>query len=179
MFEAHAGVGGAALPVDALLGGATGLRPRGDLRVDRVLRRPARGQGLARQDAQFRFGHVEPAAVPGRKHQLYALGQTARLGGRKRPVKRGVGIQIVADLDQALGLAVARMIRALQCCHGLVPPASHAARRDVSRVRDGFVRLPRARPVPWRCGSGQAVGGRSDAIRTSGTYDPRRDWLGR
>ncbi len=51
MFEAHAGVGGAELPVDAFLGCVTGLRPRGD----RVLRRPARGQGLPRQDAQFRF----------------------------------------------------------------------------------------------------------------------------
>ena len=45
-----------------------------NLRIDHVLRRPARGQGLPRQDAQFRFGPVEPAAVPGRKHQLYALG---------------------------------------------------------------------------------------------------------
>ena len=52
---------------------------------------------------------MEPAAVPGRKHSLYALDQAARLGGRKRPVKRGVGmgVQIVADPDQALGLAVA------------------------------------------------------------------------
>ena len=68
---------------------------------------------LARQDAQFRFGPVEPAAVPGRKHQLYALGHAVRLGGRKRLVKRGVGVGVhmVTDPDQALGLAVARMIR--------------------------------------------------------------------
>ncbi len=65
MFEAHAGVGGAELPVDALLGRVAGLRPRGDLRVDGFLRGHARGQGLPRQDAQFRFGPVEPAAVPG------------------------------------------------------------------------------------------------------------------
>ena len=69
MFEEHAGVGGAKLPVNALLGRVAGFRPRGDLRVNRVLRRPARGQGLPRQDAQFRFGPVEPAAMPGRKHQ--------------------------------------------------------------------------------------------------------------
>ena len=87
MFEAHAGVGSAELPVDALLGRVAGLRPGGDLRVDRVLRRPAQGQNLARQDAQFRFGPVEPAAVPGRKHPLYAPGQAVRLGGRKRPEK--------------------------------------------------------------------------------------------
>ena len=62
MFEVHAGVGGAELPVDALLGRVAGLRPRGDLR-DRVLRRSARGQGLARQDAQFRFGPMEPTAA--------------------------------------------------------------------------------------------------------------------
>ena len=72
MFETHAGVGGAELPVNALLGRVAGLRPRGDLCMNRVLRGPARGQGLARQDAQFRFSPVEPAAVPGRKHQADA-----------------------------------------------------------------------------------------------------------
>ena len=87
MFEAHAGVGGAERPMDALWGRVAGLRPRGDLRMDRVLRRPARGQGLARQDAQFRFGPVEPADVSGRKHPRYALGPAARLGGRKGPEK--------------------------------------------------------------------------------------------
>ena len=112
-LETDAGIGGAALPVNALLGRVAGLRPRGDLRGDRVLRGPARGQGLPRQDAQLRFGPVEPTAVPGRKHQLDALCQAARLGGRKRPEKRGVrvGVQIVTDQDQALGVAVARMIR--------------------------------------------------------------------
>ena len=100
MFEAYAGIGGAELPVDALLGRVADLRPRGDQRVDRGLRRHARGQGLPRQDAQFRFGHVEPTAVLGRKHQLYALGQAARLCGRKRPVGGvGMGIQIIADSD--------------------------------------------------------------------------------
>ena len=34
MFEAHAGIGGAELPMDALLGRVAGLRPRGHLRVD-------------------------------------------------------------------------------------------------------------------------------------------------
>ena len=74
MFEAHAGVRGAELPVDAFWGRVAGLRPRGDLRGDRGLRRPARGQGLPRQDAQFRFGPVEATVVPGRKRQLYAPG---------------------------------------------------------------------------------------------------------
>ena len=87
MFEAHAGVGGAELPVNALLGRVAGLRSGSDLRVNRVLRRHARGQSLPRQNAQFRFGPVELAAVSGRKHQLYAPGQAARLGGRKRPEK--------------------------------------------------------------------------------------------
>ena len=99
MFEAHVGVGGAELPIDAFLGCVAGLRPSGDLRGDRVLRGRARGQGLARQDDQFRFGPVEPAAVPGRKHPLYALGQAVCFSGRKRPEKRGVGVgvQVVAD----------------------------------------------------------------------------------
>ena len=38
MFEAHAGVRGAELPVDAFWGRVAGLRPRGDLRGDRGLR---------------------------------------------------------------------------------------------------------------------------------------------
>ena len=68
MFEGHAGVAGAELPVDAGLGCV------------------ARGQGLPRQDAQFRFGPAEPTTVPGRKHPLYALGPAARLDRRKSPV---------------------------------------------------------------------------------------------
>ncbi len=34
MFEAHAGIGDAELPMDALLGCIAGLRPRGDRRMD-------------------------------------------------------------------------------------------------------------------------------------------------
>ena len=101
VLEADAGVLGAELPVEARLGGVAVLRPGGDLRVDGGLRGQARGQGLPRQAAQFRFGPVEPAAVPGRKPQAYASGQAARLGGRKGPVERGagMGVQIVADQD--------------------------------------------------------------------------------
>ena len=129
MFEAHAGIGGAELPVDALWGRVAGLRLGGALRGDRVLRRPAPGQGLARQDAQFRFGPVEPTAVPGRKHQLYALRQALRLGWRKGPEERGVGmgVQVVADPDQALGLAAARV----------VGQGSHLMRPVHSRVPGG------------------------------------------
>ena len=71
MFEAHTGVRGAELPVDALLGRVASLPPA---RRPARGRRTARGQGLPRQDAQFWFGPMEPTAVPGRKHLLYALG---------------------------------------------------------------------------------------------------------
>ena len=74
MFEAYAGIRGAELPVDIFWGRVAVLRLRGDLRVDRGLRQHARGQGLPRQNAQFRFGHVEPTAGAGRKHQTYAPG---------------------------------------------------------------------------------------------------------
>ena len=112
LLEAHAGVRGTELPVDTRLDGVAGLRPRGDLRVNLFLRGHARGQGLARQDAQLRFGPVEPAAVPGRIHQTYALRQAARFGGREGVVERGVGmgIQVVADQSQVLRLTVARVI---------------------------------------------------------------------
>ena len=56
-LETDADILGAELPVDARLDGVTVLRPSGDLRVDSGLRGHARGQGLPRQDAQFRFGH--------------------------------------------------------------------------------------------------------------------------
>ena len=74
--------------------------------------------------------------MPRRKHQLYAPGQAARLGGRKGPVKRGVGmgVQVVADPDQALGLAVARIIR-----EGL-----YLARPSTSVRRSVAGRAPRA-----------------------------------
>ena len=151
MFEAHAGIGGAELPVDALLGGVAGLRPRGDLRVNLFLRGPARGQGLARQDAQFRFGPVEPAAVPGRKHQQDAPDQALGLGGRKGPEKRtvSVGVQVVADQDQALGLAVARVVDQgldlVRPVHGRAPGGGvgHAPRAS------GSTNIPIV-PVPHR-----------------------------
>ena len=85
MFEAHAGVGGAELPVDALLGRVAGLHPRSGLRVDRGLRRHARGQGLPRQDAQFRFGPAELAAVLGRKYNCTRWARRrASAGGNAR-----------------------------------------------------------------------------------------------
>ena len=87
------------------------------------------GTGPGASGRSFRFGPVEPAAVPGRKRPLYAPGPAVRLGGRKRPEKRGVGmgVQMVADPDQALGLAVARMIREgldlVRPVHGRAPRA--------------------------------------------------------
>ena len=47
MFEAHAGVRGAELPVDAFWGRVAGLRPRGDLRGDRAWRVRTRNSGSA------------------------------------------------------------------------------------------------------------------------------------
>ena len=50
--------------------------------------------------------------MPGRKRQTYALRQTPRFVGRERVIERGVGmgVQMVADPRQILGLTVARMI---------------------------------------------------------------------
>ena len=86
-LEADAGVGGAELPADALLGRVAVLRPSSDLCVDGGLRGP-RGQGLPRQDTQFRFGPVEPVAVSGRKHQTYATCQAAAPRQAERPGKK-------------------------------------------------------------------------------------------
>ena len=73
----------------------------------------------------------------GRKHHLYAPGQAMHLGGRKRPVQRcvGMGVQIAADQDPALSLAVARMIRnglhLVYPVHARVP----LAQRNIQRVQ--------------------------------------------
>ena len=69
--------------------------------------------------------------------ELHALRQALRLGARKGPEKRAVSVsvQVVADQDQALGLAVARMIREgldrVRPVHGRAP-------------RGGVDRAPRA-----------------------------------
>ena len=85
MFEAPAGVRGPERPVDAGLGHVVGLSPRGVLCIDRGRRRPARGQGLPRQDAQFRFGPVEPTAVRGvNTHCTRRARRRASSGGKAR-----------------------------------------------------------------------------------------------
>ena len=66
--------------------------------------------------ASERSTPVRPCGANGRAEAetpTVRAGPGGALGGRKRPVKRGVGmsVQMVADPDQALGLAVARMIR--------------------------------------------------------------------
>ena len=66
--------------------------------------------------ASERSTPVRPCGANGRAEAetpTVRAGPGGALGGRKRPVKRGVGmsVQRVADPDQALGLAVARRIR--------------------------------------------------------------------
>ena len=62
-------------------------------------------QALSAHGAQFDFGHVQPAAVPGRVHHLQFLQQAARLRRRERLVPRspGVGAEVVHHQAAAIG----------------------------------------------------------------------------
>src|SRR5215210_4583091 len=65
-------------------------------------------EALAGKDAQLRLCHVQPTAVLGRVVDLQSLPQPPRLRGGKRLVQcpTRVGIQVVADQDQALRLRI-------------------------------------------------------------------------
>ena len=71
----------------------------GHLRMDRGLRRHARNQGLTRQDAQFRFGPVEPSAGAGRKTPSVrsALGAALHRAGARGRKSAGMNVQVVVD----------------------------------------------------------------------------------
>ena len=65
-------------------------------------------EALAGKDAQLRLRHVQPTAVLGSVVDLQTLPQPPRLRGGKRLVQgpTRVGIQVVADQDQALRLRI-------------------------------------------------------------------------
>ena len=75
MFDAHAGIGGAELPMDVLLGRVAGLRPRGDLRM------AAACVGM-RGDKAWR---VRTLSLPSRR----PLAPTAALGDPVQPLPFG------------------------------------------------------------------------------------------
>src|SRR5271165_5881291 len=63
--------------------------PSGDLSLEGVLVWNSATEALARQDAEFGFGHVEPASMFGGVAPLEPLGEAARFGGGEGRVERG------------------------------------------------------------------------------------------
>ena len=71
--------------------------PSGDLSFEGLLVGNASAQALARQNAEFGFGHVEPTSVFGRVMPFESFGEATRFGGGEGRVERGrrVGAEIV------------------------------------------------------------------------------------
>src|SRR5271157_1618515 len=80
--------------------------PSGDLSLEGLLVRNAAAQTLARQDAEFGFGHVEPASVFGGVAPFEPFGEAGRFWRGKGRVERGgrVRAQIVLDQPDLFGV---------------------------------------------------------------------------
>jgi hypothetical protein len=84
-FEFDAGVGRCEVPVG--VAGIAVVLPGGDFLDQRLLFGNAPIEALGRQDAEFGFGEIKPAAVLGGVVPFEALDQPPGLGSRKGFVK--------------------------------------------------------------------------------------------
>src|SRR5271169_6492395 len=80
--------------------------PSGDLSLEGRLVWNSATEALARQDAEFGFGHVEPASVFGGVVPFEPFGEAARFWRGKGRVERGgrVRAQIVLDQSDVFGV---------------------------------------------------------------------------
>ena len=104
-FEFYAGVGCCEVPIGLGVMFVAVVLPSGDLRLERVLVWNAAAQTLARENAEFGFGHVEPASVLWRVVPFEPLGEASRFGGGEGRIERGCGVraEIVLDQDDFFG----------------------------------------------------------------------------
>src|SRR5208283_28396 len=105
-LELHAGVVSGELPVGLCMMLVAVVLPGGDFFFEGRLVWNAAAQTLARQDAEFGFGHVEPASVFGGVVPFEPFGEAARFWGGKGRVERGgrVRAQIVLDQPDLVGV---------------------------------------------------------------------------
>ena len=84
--------------------------PRGDLLDERGSVRNSAGEALRRENAEFGFGEVEPAAVCWRIMSFEPLSEPARRGGRKSLVERSwfMRVEVVLHEDDLLRLGKVR-----------------------------------------------------------------------
>ena len=68
-------------------------------------------KALVREDGEFGFGHIQPAAVLGRVMPLEASGEAPGLGGREGFVERSgfVSVQIILHQHDFFGLRKVRI----------------------------------------------------------------------
>ena len=109
--QLDAGVGGGEAPVAGPPRGVAAGLPGGDLGHAGWRRRGGGGEALAAQDAELDLGDVQPAAVLGGVVQLQLVRQAPGLRGREGLVqgRRRVGVQVVLDQHEALGVGVAHV----------------------------------------------------------------------
>src|SRR5271170_1229133 len=86
-LELDAGVVCGELPVGLCVMFVTMVLPSGDLSLEGVLVRNAAAETLARQNAEFGFGHVEPASMFGGVVPFEPLYEATRFSGGKGGVE--------------------------------------------------------------------------------------------
>src|SRR5271163_639671 len=86
-LELDAGVVCGELPVGLCVMFVTMVLPSGDLSLEGLLVRNAAAETLARQNAEFGFGHVEPASMFGGVVPFEPLYEATRFSGGKGGVE--------------------------------------------------------------------------------------------
>jgi hypothetical protein len=105
-LEFHAGVVCGELPVGLCMMFVAMVLPSRDLSLKGLFVWNAAAQALARQNAEFGFGHVEPASMFGRVVPFEPLHEAARFDGREGRVQRGgrMCAQVVLDQRDLCGI---------------------------------------------------------------------------
>src|SRR5271166_2224782 len=108
-FELHAGIVCGELPVGLCVMLVAMVLPGGDFFFEGRLVGNAAAQTLARQDAEFGFGHVEPASVFRGVVPFEPFGEAARFWGGKGRVERGGRVRAQIVLDEPDLFSVGKM----------------------------------------------------------------------
>lgn len=108
-FERDAGVVGGEAPVDGNVAGVPVLLPSDDFRDEDLRIGNAAVETLATQCAEFGLGHVQPAAMLGRRMDFPLVGQAFGFGGRNGGLqrRRGMDVQVVQHQHNLLGIGLA------------------------------------------------------------------------
>src|SRR5208283_1884324 len=99
------------------------MLPGGDLVSEDLLIGDAAVETLGRQDAEFRLGQIEPAAVLWRVTPFEPLDQPPGFGGREGLVERSfaVDVKVVLDQNNDLGggeVSIGEVLQDMSVIHG-------------------------------------------------------------